>query len=158
MRRAFAGRTVRFIGLLAGCKRKPYLDPIQVERKLPMTSSPAFAANPGHTITITPEPAQVTVRFKGELVADTKRALRLQEASYPSVLYIPRDDIKAEHFIETSHQTKCPFKGTARYWTLTGKNGEAVNAVWGYDNPFDQVAGIDQHVAFYPNQVEIKIG
>jgi uncharacterized protein (DUF427 family) len=158
MRWAFAGRTARFIGLLAGCKRKPYLDAIQVERKFPMTSSPAFASNPGHKITIAPELERVVVRFKGEVVADTKRAVRLQEASYPSVLYIPRDDIKAEHFIETSHQTKCPFKGTARYWTLTGKSGEAVNAVWGYDNPFDQVAGIDQHVAFYPNQVEIKIG
>jgi uncharacterized protein (DUF427 family) len=123
-----------------------------------MTSSPAFASNPGHTINISSEPERVVVRFKGEVVADTKRALRLQEASYPSVLYIPRDDIKAEHFIETSHQTKCPFKGTARYWTLTGKGGEAANSVWGYDNPFDQVAAIDRHVAFYPNQVEISVG
>jgi uncharacterized protein (DUF427 family) len=123
-----------------------------------MTMSPAFAANPGHTITISPEPRHVVVRFKGEIVADTKRALRLKEASYPSVLYIPRTDIKSEHFIETDHQTKCPFKGTARYWALTGKNGEAVNAVWGYDNPFDQVSEIDRHVAFYPNQVEISVG
>ncbi len=123
-----------------------------------MVSSPAFAANPGHTITTTPETARVTVRFKGELVADSTRALRLQEASYPAVLYIPRDDLKLEHFIDTSHQTKCPFKGTARYWTLTGKSGQAVNAVWGYDNPFDQVAQIDRHVAFYPDQVEIVVG
>jgi Domain of unknown function (DUF427) len=77
-----------------------------------MTASPAFAANPGHTITITPESDPVTVRFNGEMVADTIRALRLQEASYPPVLYIPRDDLKSEHFTETSHQTKCPFKGT----------------------------------------------
>ena len=123
-----------------------------------MTASPAFAANPGHIITITPEPARVTVRFKGEVVADSMRALRLQEASCPAGLYIPRDDLKLERFIETSRQTKCPFKGTARYWTLTGENGEAVNAVWGYDNPFDQVAGIDRHVAFYPDQVEIAAG
>ena len=93
-----------------------------------MTASPAFAANPGHIITITPEPARVTVRFKGEVVADSMRALRLQEASCPAVLYIPRDDLKLERFIETSRQTKCPFKGTARYWTLTGRNGEAVTA------------------------------
>jgi uncharacterized protein (DUF427 family) len=123
-----------------------------------MTLSPAFASNPGHTITIAPEPERVVVRFKSEVVADTKRALRLQEASYPSVLYIPRTDIKPEHFLETSHQTKCPFKGVARYWTLTGKSGEAVNAVWGYDDPFDQVSEIDRHVAFYPNQVEISVG
>jgi uncharacterized protein (DUF427 family) len=123
-----------------------------------MTMSAAYGANPGHKITISPEPKHVVVRFKGEVVAETKRALRLQEASYPSVLYIPRDDIKPEHFIETDHQTKCPFKGTARYWTLTGKSGEAVNSVWGYDDPFDQVSEIDRHVAFYSNQVETTVG
>ncbi|MGL4489082.1 MAG: DUF427 domain-containing protein, partial [Rhizobiaceae bacterium] len=76
----------------------------------------------------------------------------------PAVFYIPRDDCKMVHFIETDHQTKCPFKGTARYWTLSTKDGEALNAVWGYDGPFDQVAGIDGHVAFYPNQAEIRLG
>jgi uncharacterized protein (DUF427 family) len=123
-----------------------------------MPSSPAFAANPGHKITLTPETARIRVLFKGTLVADTDRAIRLQEASYPACFYVPRADCKMEYFVETAHQTKCPFKGTARYWTLKTKDGEAQNAVWGYDDPFDQMAAIDGHVAFYPNQVEIKAG
>ena len=49
-----------------------------------MPASPAFAANPGHTITLTPEPARIQVLFKGALVADTVRAIRMQEASYPA--------------------------------------------------------------------------
>jgi uncharacterized protein (DUF427 family) len=121
-----------------------------------MTSSPAFAANPGHMITLAPEPARIQVLFKGTLVADTFRAIRLLEASYPACFYVPRADCKMEYFIETEHQTKCPFKGTARYWTLSTKDGEAENAVWGYDAPFDQMAAIDQHVAFYPDKVEIR--
>lgn len=63
-----------------------------------------------------------------------------------------------EYFTETDRQTKCPFKGAARYWTLKTKDGEAVNAVWGYDEPFDQMAAIDRHVAFYPDKVEIRTG
>ena len=123
-----------------------------------MPSSPAFAANPGHTITLTPETARIQVLFKGTLVADTVRAIRLQEASYPACIYVPRADCRMEYFTETAHQTKCPFKGTARYWTLKTMDGEAENAVWGYDDPFDQMAAIDRHVAFYPNKVAIKTG
>jgi uncharacterized protein (DUF427 family) len=123
-----------------------------------MPSSPAFAANPGHTITLAPEPGRIQVLFRGTLVADTVRAIRLKEASYPPSFYVPRADCKMEHFIETTHQTRCPFKGTARYWTLKSKDGAAENAVWGYDDPFDQVAAIDGHVAFYPDKVEIRQG
>ena len=123
-----------------------------------MPASPAFAANPGHTITLTPEPARIQVLFKGALVADTVRAIRMQEASYPACFYVPRADCKMEYFLETDRRTKCPFKGTARYWTLKTQDCEAQNAVWGYDDPFDQMAAIDRHVAFYPDKVEIRTG
>jgi uncharacterized protein (DUF427 family) len=123
-----------------------------------MVLSTAYEKNPGHKITVQPYKGRVVVTFKGTLVADTVRALELKEASYPATFYIPRDDCKMVHFVETDHKTTCPFKGKARYWTLSSKDGEAPNAVWGYDNPFDQVAEIDGHVAFYPNKVEITSG
>jgi uncharacterized protein (DUF427 family) len=37
---------------------------------------------------------------------------------------------------------------------VDGKTAE--NAVWGYETPFDQVAEIAGHVAFYPDKVEIE--
>lgn len=120
-----------------------------------MASSPAFAANPGHTITVAPHDGHVTVRFNGTVVAETDRALSLKEANYPAVLYIPLDDCSPDHFQKTSHQTKCPFKGTASYWTLSAGGKSAENAVWGYMEPFDQVAEIAGHVAFYPDKVEM---
>ena len=123
-----------------------------------MVQSTSYAANPGHKITVSPFEGRVTVSFKGTVVADSVRALSLKEASYPATLYIPRDDCKMVHFLETDLTTKCPFKGTARYWTLSSKDGASENAVWGYDNPFDQVAEIDGHVAFYPNRVDIRAG
>jgi uncharacterized protein (DUF427 family) len=123
-----------------------------------MVQSTAYAANPAHTITVKPYAGRVVVTFKGTLVADTMRALELKEANYPATFYIPREDCKMVHFIETDRQTKCPFKGTARYWTLSTKDGTSDNSVWGYDNPFDQVAEIDGHVAFYPDRVDIRAG
>lgn len=123
-----------------------------------MNATIAYASQPEHRITVTPFFGRVVVTFKGTLVADTERALQLNEGSYGPVLYIPRSDCKMEHFIETEHQTRCPFKGEARYWTLSSKDGEAVNAVWAYDNPLPVATDIRNHVAFYPDKVDIRAG
>jgi uncharacterized protein (DUF427 family) len=123
-----------------------------------MALSTAYAANPAHTITVKPYMGRVVVTFKGALVADTVRALELKEGNYPATFYIPREDCKMVHFTETDLHTTCPFKGVARYWSLSSKDGASENAVWGYDTPFDQVAEIDGHVAFYKDRVEIRAG
>jgi uncharacterized protein (DUF427 family) len=119
-----------------------------------MAQSPASTAN--QHITVTPFSGRVIVTFKGALVADTQAALQLREGSYPATFYIPRTDCKMVHFVETDLTTTCPHKGTARYWTLSSKDGTSENAVWGYDSPFEHVAVIDEHVAFYPNRVDIQ--
>ena len=56
----------------------------------------------------------------------------------------------------TAHTTYCPFKGDCSYYSLAegGEGGE--NAVWTYEAPFDAVAAIKDHLAFYPDRVEIK--
>lgn len=120
-----------------------------------MVASEAFAKYPNHTIAVTPHAGRVTVRFNGVVVAETERALALAEADYPVALYIPFADCVAEHFEKTAHGSHCPFKGDATYWTLSANGARAENAVWGYETPFDQVAGIAGHVAFYPDKVEI---
>ena len=123
-----------------------------------MTNSAALATKPDHKITITPYFGRVVVTFKGAVVADTERALQLNEGPYGPVLYIARSDCKMEHFIETEHQTICPFKGEARYWSLSSKDGVAMNAVWAYDNPLPVAADIRNLVAFYPDKVDIRAG
>ena len=132
-----------------------------------MTASAAYAEHPDHTIEVADHPGRVTVRFGGAVVAVSERALELREADYPAVLYLPFEDCRAEHFEPTDRSTHCPFKGDARYWTLVagggkgdGKEGQggerAQNAAWGYDEPFDQVAAIAGHVAFYADKVTIE--
>ena len=120
-----------------------------------MVASQAYAKRPDHTITVEPHAGRVTVRLGGETVAETADALELREASYPAVLYVPRADCRMEHFEATDRSTHCPFKGDARYWTLRAGGETAENAAWGYDEPFDQVAPIAGHVAFYADKVEI---
>jgi len=112
----------------------------------------------GHKITISKAPEKITVKWRGHTVAETTAALRLQEASYPAVLYIPRPDANMAYFERTTRETTCPFKGIANYFTLTGDAGTDDNSVWTYENPKSGVAEIAGHLAFYPDKVEIVSG
>jgi uncharacterized protein (DUF427 family) len=116
-------------------------------------AKPRLQPGPDHPITITPTGSRVTVTVGGQVVADTENALTLQEASYPPVQYVPLADVDPALITATDHQTYCPYKGDASYWSLPG----AANAVWGYPDPYDAVAPIKGHVAFYPDKAEVRI-
>jgi len=109
---------------------------------------------PDHPITITPNPARVRVTLGGAVIADSARAVRLQEAAYPPVFYIPRDDANMALLTRTTQSTHCPYKGDASYYTIEAGGHTAKDAVWSYEAPFPAVAEIAGHLAFYPNRVD----
>ena len=121
-----------------------------------MTTSarPVLQPGPDHPITITPSPSHVTVTVAGQTVADTTNALSLQEADYPAVLYIPRADVAVELLERTEHSTYCPYKGDASYYSIPAGGEKSVNAIWTYESPYQPVAEIKDHVAFYPDRVD----
>lgn len=113
---------------------------------------------PAHPITVEPNSAHITVSLNGRVLAETDRALELREASYPAVQYIPLADVDPSVLQDSDHQSYCPFKGDASYYSLA-VNGQTIeNAVWTYRAPYDAVAPIADHVAFYPDKVEISVG
>jgi uncharacterized protein (DUF427 family) len=116
--------------------------------------APIIAGTPDHPITITPAPHRVRVTFAGRVVADSRRALSLVEASYMPVMYIPREDVDLTTFERTSHKTHCPYKGDASYYTIQADGRTAQNAVWSYEQPLEVVAAIAGYMAFYPNRVD----
>ena len=119
-----------------------------------MTEKPVKNPGPDHPITITPHRGHVIVRLGGQVIADTKRALTLKEASYPGVLYIPRQDANMALLSPTSHTTYCPYKGDCSYFSIPSGGARSVNAVWSYENPYPAVAEIKDHLAFYPDRVD----
>ena len=125
----------------------------------PSTGNPApgYKKYPGHRIAAKQAAERVRVKFKGEVIADTKDSVALEEAMSgstvaPIVYYIPRKDVKMDRLVRTSHRTHCPFKGDASYFSL--KDGPE-NAVWSYEQPYDEMSVIEDRLAFYPDKVEI---
>ena len=109
---------------------------------------------PDHPITITPTAKRVVVTVGGRVVADSRAALTLQEAAYGPVQYVPRADVDMSLLERTAHATYCPYKGDCAYYSVPAGGERAANAVWTYEQPYDAVAAIRDHVAFYPDRVD----
>jgi uncharacterized protein (DUF427 family) len=113
-----------------------------------------MAGTPDHPIAISPAALRVRVRFAGHTVAESANALSLREASYPRVLYIPREDIDLSLLARSDHKTRCPYKGEASYYSIEVDGRVAQHAIWTYEHPLADVAEIAGHMAFYPNRVD----
>lgn len=120
-----------------------------------MARSQAFEQHPDYRVDLAPCEKRVRVLFAGESVADSERALRVLESHHDPVLYFPRADLRMEAFERTDHRTFCPFKGEASYFSLRAGGRIAENAVWTYEDPYDQVRDLKDYVAFYPDRVEL---
>ena len=119
-----------------------------------MADKPVLQPGPDHPITVTPNPARIVVTVAGKVVADTRRALTLQESTYPAVQYIPLDDVDRSLLERTGTATYCPFKGDASYYSIPVGGERSVDAIWVYESPYPAVAEIKDHVAFYPDRVD----
>ena len=109
---------------------------------------------PDHPITIERNAHRIVVVVAGRIVADTRAALTLREASYPPVQYIPLKDVDTALLERTDHATYCPYKGDCAYYSIPLGGERSVNAVWTYEAPYGAVAAIKDHVAFYPDRVD----
>ncbi|MDB5985226.1 MAG: hypothetical protein JWR16_279 [Nevskia sp.] len=109
---------------------------------------------PDHPITVQLNPARVVVSAGGRVIADSRAALTLKEASYPPVQYIPRKDVDMSLLQRTEHETYCPYKGDCAYYSIAAGGKDILNAVWTYEAPFAAVAQIKDHLAFYPDRVD----
>ena len=111
-----------------------------------------------HPISVEASPFHVVVTVGGKIIADTRNALTLREATYPPVQYIPRRDVDLDALKRTEHATYCPYKGDASYYSIPAGGDRSINAVWTYETPFEAMAQIKDYVAFYPDRVdEIRV-
>jgi uncharacterized protein (DUF427 family) len=109
---------------------------------------------PDHPISIDRHRKRVLVTIGDQVIADTTDALTLREATYPAVHYIPRKDVDMTALARSETSSYCPFKGDASYYSLPAGGARSVDAIWTYEAPYDAVAAIKGHLAFYPDRVD----
>jgi uncharacterized protein (DUF427 family) len=109
---------------------------------------------PDHPITISQVEGKVRVTVAGRIVADSTRALRLEEKGYPPVYYLRRDDAEMLLLVRTKHYSYCPYKGDCTYYSIPIGGEKSEYAVWTYEKPYEAVADIREYLAFYPLWVD----
>ena len=119
-----------------------------------MSDKPMKIPGPDHPISIETNPSRVVVTIGGRVIADTRAALTLREASYPAVQYFLRRDVDMAALTRSEHTTYCPYKGDASYYSIPAGGGRSLNAVWTCETPFEAMAQIKDYVAFYPDRVD----
>ncbi|WP_405132797.1 DUF427 domain-containing protein [Nocardia sp. NBC_01388] len=123
-----------------------------------MTAREPRIPGPDHPITVEKTGQRVIARVGGHVIADSSRALTLREANYPPVQYIPIEDVDRTLLAASTAQTYCPYKGDASYYSITLADGDLADVVWSYREPYDSVAAIADHVAFYTDRVDVAVG
>ena len=108
---------------------------------------------PGYEIRYEPCAKRVRVEFNGVFIADSSRAIILHETRAPPMHYFPAEDVRMDLLERTQHQTHCPFKGNASYWSLKVAGKVAENAVWSYEDPYRDADPIRGYLSFYRNKI-----
>jgi uncharacterized protein (DUF427 family) len=100
-----------------------------------------------------PVPQRILIRFGGQVIADTTRALRVLETHHAPTYYLPPEDITAE-LRPASGQSFCEWKGAARYYDVVTANATANRAAWAYDSPTPKFRALAGYIAFYAGPMD----
>lgn len=122
-----------------------------------MSQRPRKTPGPDHPISLERTGEQVVVRVGDRVVARSTDAVTLHEAGYPPAAYVPRDDVDASVLRASSTTSYCPYKGEADHVSLEVDGVTVDDAGWTYPAPYDAVADVRDHVAFYPDRVDVEI-
>ena len=113
--------------------------------------------DPFTRVDILPSSRLVRVEIDGVTVADSTNASFLFETGLPTRYYFPKVDVRMDLLTSTESATHCPYKGTARYWTVS-VNGETYDdIVWGYDSPLPESQKIMGLVSFYNEKIDVYV-
>jgi uncharacterized protein (DUF427 family) len=107
-----------------------------------------------HRISTGPSTRHVRVERDGEVLAESDRAVELEETGLPTRYYIPREDVRTDLLTASDTTSHCPFKGDATYFSAQG----AENAFWVYERPSEAdaqpIAGM---LAPWPGRVDVLV-
>ena len=107
-----------------------------------------------HRITTQPFTGHVRVEREGQILADSDRAVALDETGLPTRFYLPRDDVRMELLEPSETTSHCPFKGDATYFSAPG----AKDAFWVYESPSEEDAlPVARMLAPWPGRVDVSV-
>jgi uncharacterized protein (DUF427 family) len=110
-----------------------------------------------HTISTSPADVHIEISLDGVKLAESDRAVRLEETGLQDRYYLPREDVHTEYLRPSATKTTCPFKGEASYWSIELDGTRYPDLVWSYEDPIPQAAGVAGLLCFYAEHVDQQV-
>jgi len=96
----------------------------------------------------------VEVVLAGEVVARSTDTRFLFETGLPTRYYFPESDVRLDLLTPSDTSTRCPYKGTARYWHARVGDRRFEDIAWSYPDPIPEAARIKGRIAFFDENVD----
>jgi uncharacterized protein (DUF427 family) len=90
-------------------------------------------------------------------VADSTSGRFLFETGLPARHYVPKSDVRMDLLTPTDKVTSCPYKGRARYWSVTVNGSVHPDLAWGYEEPLPESERIAGLVCFYNERSDLYL-
>jgi uncharacterized protein (DUF427 family) len=115
------------------------------------------ARDPYHRIDVLETSRHIRVFVAGDVVAESKRARVLFEASLPPRWYLPREDVRRGVLVPSDTRTACAYKGLASYFSV--RVGETIekDLVWFYSEPRHDALRVKDYLCFFNERVDLEI-
>jgi uncharacterized protein (DUF427 family) len=115
------------------------------------------ARDPAARVDVVPSERHVRVELGGELVAESRRAHALFETYLPTRWYLPPEDVRGELLEPSDTVTMCPYKGTARFWSVRVGGELHPDIAWSYPEPLIECPRIAGLIAFFNERVDMAL-
>ncbi|HSK25517.1 MAG TPA: DUF427 domain-containing protein [Jiangellales bacterium] len=115
------------------------------------------ARDPSKRVDVLTGSRHVRVELDGVLLAESTRPMLLFETTLPTRFYLPPEDVRTQLLEPSGTVTRCPYKGTARFWSARVADRLEPDLAWSYPEPIRENPRIRGLICFYNERVDLTV-